>query len=516
MTQLLDFIFSPIPAVILALIFVALIGLLYAKSVYKNAGADEALVITGRRPRKTVVNGETTEESGIKIVHGSGVFLTPFFQKSNTLSLRSRAIEIQAKAQDSRGVTLTVDAVAIVKVGERADAIRAAAQRFLGQEKNIDSFAQEVLSGSLRASIGATDVATIINKRDELGLAVLNVARESLINQGLDVDSFEIKGIHDENGYIEDLGRAEQARVRLLAEVAETNATREATEAKVSAEQAVAEANNTLALRKAALQLDTDRATAEAAAARPLAEAQAQQAVITAQQETAKRNADLRKAQLESEINAVADAEAYKLRVESEAAAAAAIAKATGDRDARAAAAQAVVLEANGNRDARLAAAGAVEAEGLAEAAAIRAKGEATAASIKAEAEALAVQSDALIQLRIIETLPLIAREIAAPMGNIDQLTVISTDGASALSKSVASGIGETDQLMKSLTGVGLTDIIKNFVGGAAGGAAAGRALAGGQSELLAATGGLIGAEKDASGEAGTRSPRSDSYLVEQ
>lgn len=472
-------------ATIVGLVIVAfLVVLIYLKSVYKNAGPDEALIITGTRSKKTTgTDGTVTEESGIKVVHGSGVFLKPFFQKAAKLSLTSRAIEIDTVSQDRNGVTIRVAAVAIVKVGENDNAIRAAAQRFLGQEKNIDNFTQEVLSGSLRASIGATDVSTIIKERDKLGGTVLDVARESLLNQGLDVDSFEIKGITDDNGYIQDLGRAEQARVRLAAEVAETQAKREAREESVVAEQAIAESENTLALRKAALQLDTDRAAAEAAAAKPLAEAKAQQAVVQEQQVTATRRAELRAAELESEVVAVAEANrrkteleaeasARRTQLETEAEAAALIRRAEADLASRTSAASARLIEANAERDSRTAAADAVAAEGKAEADAIRAKGDAEAEATKKAAEAVAEQSEALIGLRLIETLPQIARELAAPMGNIDNLTVVSTDGASALTKNVVSGFGELDGTLGAM-GLDLKTIIGNVLGGAAAGKAA-------------------------------------------
>ena len=452
-----DFLLSPIPGLITLGIVVFLIGLIYAKTVYKNAGPDEALVITGKKSKKTIVDGATLEESGQRVVHGQGVFITPFFQKAFKISLRSRAIEITAVAQDQNGVTLTVEAVAIVKVGDDPAAIRAAAQRFLGQDKNIDGFAQEVLSGSLRSSIGGTNVMTIIQKRDELGSSVLATARESLANQGVDVDSFEIKGITDENDYIRDLGRAEQAKVRRQAEVAEHQANREAQEAAILAEQAIAEAQNTLALRKAALQLDTDKASAEAAAAKPLAEAKAQQAIVQEQELTAQRRASLRKAELESEVNAIADADAYRIRVTA------------------IAAAEAAVAGANADRDSRIANAEALRAEGQAEADAILARGTAEATATRLSAEAVAEQSEALIQLRMVEMLPEIARELAAPMSNIDSLTVISTDGASQLTKNVASGFTEVDGVLKSTMGLGIRELLGNLVGGAAAGAAAAR-----------------------------------------
>ncbi|TFD73060.1 flotillin family protein [Cryobacterium sp. Hb1] len=451
--SMLDFLFSPIPGIIFTIVVVLLIGLIYAKTIYKNAGPDEALIITGKKSRKTIVDGATLEESGQRVVHGQGVFITPFFQKAFKISLRSRAIEITAVAQDRNGITLSVDAVAIVKVGDAPQSIRAAAQRFLGQDKNIDGFAQEVLSGSLRSSIGATDVMTVIQKRDELGTSVLATARESLANQGLDVDSFEIKGITDENDYIRDIGRAEQAKVRRQAEVAEHVANRESQEALITAEQAIAEAQNTLALRKAALQLDTDKASAEAAASRPLAEAKAQQAIVQEQELTAQRRASLRKAELESEVNAIADADAYRIRVTAIAAAEASVAKATADRDSRVA-----------NADA-------TRAEGQAEADAILARGTAEATATRLSAEAVAQQSEALIQLRLVEMLPQIAHELAAPMGNIDQLTVISTDGASQLSKNVASGFSEVDAVLGSTMGIGIKDLLGGLLGGTAGAA---------------------------------------------
>jgi flotillin len=453
----LDFLFTPLVGLPILGVIVVIIVLIYARVVYKNAGPDEAIIITGKRSRKLVVDGAATEQSGQRVVHGQGVFVTPYFQKAFRLSLRSRAIEITAIAQDGKGITLTVDAVAIVKVNDDPAAIRAAAQRFLGQDKNIDNFAQEVLSGSLRSSIGATDVMTIIQKRDELGVAVLATARESLANQGLDVDSFEIKGITDENNYIRDIGRAEQAKVRLQAELAETQATLEAKQSSVAAEQAVAEAENTLALRRAALQLDTDKAAAEAAAARPLAEAKSQQAIVTEQEATAQRRAQLRKAELESEVNAVADADAYRVKV------------------ASIANAEAKVTAANAERDSRVANAAAVRAEGEAAADAILARGKAEAEATRLSAAAVAEQSDALIQLRIIESLPLIAHELAAPVGNIDQLTVISTDGASQLSKNVASGFTEVDGVLSSTLGIGIKDLVSSLVGGTAAGAALAR-----------------------------------------
>ena len=224
-----------------------------------------------------------------------------------------------------------------------------------------------------------------------------------------------------------------------------------------AAEYMFVEREAELAQRKAALQRETDKAMAEAAAARPLAEALSQQEVVAQQEITAQKKAALRAAELDSEVKAVADAQAYKVKVEADASA------------------EAVRIAAEADRVARTASAEALKAEGLAEADAIHARGAAEASATKAAAEAVAQQSEALLQMRLIDALPLIARELAAPMSNIDQLTVVSTDGASQLAKNAVSGITEVDAMLSSTMGVGIRELIGSLVGGTAAGAAMAR-----------------------------------------
>ena len=59
---------NPTVAIIAAVIVVFLIVLIYARSIYKNAGPDEAILITGKRAKVKTVDGVATEESGIRIV----------------------------------------------------------------------------------------------------------------------------------------------------------------------------------------------------------------------------------------------------------------------------------------------------------------------------------------------------------------------------------------------------------------------------------------------------------------
>jgi flotillin len=56
------------------------------------------------------------------------------------------------------------------------------------------------------------------------------------------------------------------------------------------------------------------------------------------------------------------------------------------------------------------------------------------------------------------------------------QLTVVSTDGASQLTKNVAGGFSEIDAVLKSTTGLDIRSLLGSFAGGAAAGTVAAHA----------------------------------------
>ena len=108
-----DFALTPVIGIIALVIIAVIILWIWAKVLYRNVSPDEAIVVTGKRSKRKVVDGIDTEESGQRVVHGQGVWIMPFFQKAHKISLRSRAIEIRAEAQTNNGITVHVDAVAI-------------------------------------------------------------------------------------------------------------------------------------------------------------------------------------------------------------------------------------------------------------------------------------------------------------------------------------------------------------------------------------------------------------------
>jgi flotillin len=426
---------------------------------------------------------------------GASVFVMPVVQKLQVMSLSSRRIHVEIQgAVSKQGIRAHLQGVAIVKVGGTEDAIRAAAQRFLHQQDEIEEFTREVLAGALRSIVGRLTIEEIIRDRAAFASAVAEEAEHSMTNQGLVLDTFQLQDIVTEGTYLEDLGRPEAARVLRDASIAEAKARQESEQERLLAEEAIAVANRNLALKKADIQAEIDAAQAKSAAAGPLAEAERQQVILAEQQKVAERNAELKERQLDTEVRKPADADRYRVEQDAQARKNAAIADAEAHRQATIAAAQAAAeqsrLTGEGERSRRSALAEAVEREGTAAAAAILAKGNAEASAMQSKADAFGAYGEAAVLDLLLRVLPELVGAAAAPVGAIDKLTVISTDGASSLTKSVASTVAQGMQLGSDLTGVDLTQLLSRLVarsGAATGETHGGRRAAAGNGAVATA-----------------------------
>ena len=435
-----------------AIVAVVLIALVIIKR-YRIAKPDEAIIVTGGKGKEVrSADGTTTRDlSGQKVVTGGGVFVLPFVQKSFSISLRSRRLSITTEAQTTDGITIQAQAVAVVKVGGTQEMIRAAAQRFLSNSDEIDESTQEVLSGSLRSIIGGLTVLQIIRDRAIVAQSVLEAAEDALTKQGLVVDTLQIQEIRDGADYISNIGRPEAAKVRQTADIAETNAYQASEEAKIAAEKVLLDRNRELKLRQAEIQAETDKASAQAAAADPLEKAIQQQTIVQQQEITAQREVALKKEQLNAEVRAVAEAEAFRVEAIAKAEAAATVAAA--EAEARA-----------------------LETKGLAEARATEAKGLAEAQAIDARARALEAQAESVLAQELIHLLPAIAREYAQAIGAIDTMTVVSADGTSKVAGEAMGNIKGLLDMARDTVGIDLVGMLNGAVTGGAAGSAAGRA----------------------------------------
>lgn len=451
---------SPVITAVVGVVVLLVLLALVVITRYKVAGPNEAFIITGRRGKKSVdpETGQVSiDNSGQKVVVGGGVFVVPFVQQKFSLDLSSRHIPVAVRgAVTLRGVKANLEGVAIVKVGGSEDAIRAAAQRFLQQQDGIVGFTQEVLSGALRAIVGRMSVEDIIRDRAAFAGQVAEEAEASLSGQGLILDAFQIQDITTEGSYLEDLGRPEAARARQEADIAEANAKRASEQARLKAAEEIAIAERTFNLKQAEIRVETEAAAARANAAGPLAEAARQQEVLSEQEKVAERQAALTDRELDTKVRKPADAARYQAEQEAEARRIAQVKEAEAE-------AQRARLTGEGEKLHRAALAEAVRIEGEANAAAIAAKGSAEAEAMQKKADAFAQYGDAAMLQMLVEALPQIVAKASEPLSAVDKMTVISTDGASQLSRTVADNVAQGMELLSSTTGVDLAEMLKGI-----------------------------------------------------
>ena len=418
----------------------------------------------------------STRNGEIKIIRPGGRdFVLPIIQSIQYLPFTQNTIGFRVTAEDENKINVDVSAVAAVKVGDSDEQVRAAAKRFLGKpntDQAIADSARNALIGSLRSIVGHMTITDLISDRDALQQNVFDDAKSVMANMGLEIDVLQISEITDEGGYIESLGVPEQQRVEKDARIARANAEREAKDAEVTSRQQIAERERDLSLRQAQLKSETDKAQAEADSAGPLARAAKEREIAIIGQEAAEAKAALTERELDSTVRKPADAARYQREQEAEASKAEAIrkAEAEAERTRLDAQAQAQATVARAEAEARATAARAkaeaeaIAARGRAEAEAVQAAGEAEAKAMSDKADALAKYGEAATQQMVLDKAPDIARALAEPMGSVKDMSIISTDGASALPKAVAGNVEQLNAVMRSLTGSDLTDMLGRFI----------------------------------------------------
>ncbi|SFR78245.1 flotillin [Agromyces sp. CF514] len=463
---------------ILAIVIALLSLLVFIARRIRRVPPNEALVIVGRGA------GRRDAEAGIgqRVVIGGRTFVWPILQQGFSISLEQRQIGITVEGVDKNRIKIAIKASINFKVSGTEDGVRRAAQRFLSQQELLTEIIKESLEGSLRSIVGDMTIEQIISDRKSLSDRVVAETKTDLVEQGLQVDLLNISDISTPGSdYLANLGRAEAARARQVAEVSEAEAARASEFARIEAAEQIAERQKALSLKQAGIKAETDRANAEAQAAGQLATAEQDKLVAVQERDALQEQALVTQERLDIEIRKPAEAEAY-----------AEVQRATAKRDAANASTEAEaykrtkIAEANkvaavqdaeaaatsvrfageAERDRQVALAAGVRAEGEARAAAIEAGGLAEASATDAKALALQKYGEAALAQEIISRLPDIVRAAAEPISNIDKLTVVSTDGASAITKTVGQVLGEGTEVVKSLTGLDVSSILSGLAGG--------------------------------------------------
>ncbi|CEG28875.1 flotillin family protein [Bacillus sp. B-jedd] len=470
-------------------IVIALLAVFVTK--YKTAGPDEALIVTGSMLGSKNVH---IDESGnkIKIIRGGGTFILPVFQQSQPLSLLSSKLEVTTpEVYTEQGVPVMADGVAIIKIGGSISEIATAAEQFLGKATaDRENEAKEVLEGHLRSILGSMTVEEIYKNRDKFSQEVQRVASQDLAKMGLVIVSFTIKDVRDKNGYLDSLGKPRIAQVKRDADIATAEAEMETrvkrAEAAKSAKRAelersteIAEAEKINQLKVAEFRAEQDAAKARADQAYDLETARSKQQVteqemqikiIERQKQIELEEKEIlrRERQYDSEVKKKADADRYSV----EQAAAAEKAKQMAEAEANKYRIEAMAkAEAERIRLDGLAKADAVRAQGESDAEIIRLKGLAEAEAKQKIAEAFEQFGQAAVMDMIMKMLPEYAKQVAAPLANIDKISIVDTGSGGANSganrvtgyaTNLMAGLQET---LKASSGIDLKELIESYAG---------------------------------------------------
>lgn len=455
--------------VILFLLFAAFII-----SRIRTVSPGEALIISG-----AIRNGQPKV-----VLPGGRAFVIPIIHNAETVDLTQISIRDASSTPDKNKVEVVVTANVAFKVDNSEESIRAAAERFSGSGNFIESMksnVQDIMRGALRAIISEMTVEEMISDRESLSRRTFEIAANDVRKMGIAIESFQITEINDNIGYIEALGRAEVERAKSDARkaVAITNA--EATKIELENQTRIAEERRTTEVKMAQLKAESDRAKAESDAQGPLVQAEKAREIAILEAETAKARAELKERELDTEVRKPADAEQYRrqkeaeaLRYEKEQQAEAARYQREKDADARAyeteKLAQADLDSSRKATDARVYDVSKVaEAELLSEqsrAAGIQAVGKAEAEALAERGRAYSEYGQATLVEKLVSQMPAIVSAAAEPMSSIENLSVVSTDGAGHLTKSVASTVAQANEIVRSQVGVDLSGLIGSFVGG--------------------------------------------------
>jgi flotillin len=462
---------------VVAIVFIFLLVALFKR--YQKVGPNEALIVSGM-----------TSKGIPKVVQGGGAFVVPMVQKADILSLEVITIDVRTpEVYTEQGVPILVDGIAQIKVHATDEAIRTAAEQFLGRGRNeIMNVAKQTLEGHLRAILGQMVVEDIYKNRDLFATKVQETSATDFAKMGLEIVSFTLRDIKDNEGYLDALGKPRLAQVKRDAIVAQAEADRDAVIRSAHAKQAgeterfkqesmIAEANRDYNVNVAEYQVTVNEKKAEADLAYDLSkykkaqevtkEEVGVQVVEKEQQVIVQEKEILRKEkELDATVNKPADARRYAVQVQADAEKYKIEAEAKGQAQANKSQgfAEAEVIEATGNAEAS-----AIKVKGLAEADVIQAQGLAEAEAMARKAESWKQYNQAAITQMFVEVLPQLAKHIAEPLSKTDKIVVVNNGsdnaGVSKVTGDIANIIAQLPPVVEALSGVNLTNLIENIPG---------------------------------------------------
>ena len=483
MTLFLSF----LPYLLVALGVIVMLTIL--ASGYVKAPSDKAYVITGPRSTPKIFIGK----AGIKI---------PFIDRLDTLDLSLIPIDVRTAnyVPTTDYIDVKVNATVNVKISATEEGLGLAATHFLNKNgSEVGDIVRETLEASVREIIGDMRLEDMVTNRQAFTEKVMETAVPDLAKLGLEIVSFNVQDFIDKNGVIENLGVDNVVRIQKKAAisraesekeiaVAKAKAAQEANDANAAAQEEIAKRNAQLENEQARLKKEVDVQKAQADAAHSI-ETENQRklrdvAATNAEIAKAEREAELKQKQIELkeyELTALvrkqADAEKYAAEKKAESILIARQKEAEAKRyeqEQKAAAekfaaeqeAEAMKAKADAQKYAALAEAEGIAAVGKADAEAIQAKALAEAEGIDKKAEAQKKMGQASVIEMTMEALPKIAANVAAPLTNVDKITMYGGDGSTKLVGDVITNTTQVIDGLKEATGLDVSSLLAGYLGG--------------------------------------------------
>lgn len=267
-------------------VIAALIILAFVKANLRICHPNEILVFSGKK--RKLKDGTVV---GYRVIKGGRGLKIPIIESVTRMPLTTIPIDLELTGALTSGIIpINLQAMANVKIaGSEEEGLSNALERFLGRNINdISQIARENLEGSLRGVLATLTPEEANNNRLEFADKVAQQARSDLRSLGLVLDTFKIKNISDNEGYLDAIGRKKNAEVRRDAKIVEANAEAEAmlvaAEAKKKgrvaeheADVSIVEAENRLRVKRADLAAEANRFEAKANVAGEIARVEEEQ-----------------------------------------------------------------------------------------------------------------------------------------------------------------------------------------------------------------------------------------------
>jgi flotillin len=458
----------------LALVLVFVLALV--ATMFRKVGPNQALIVYGF--------------GGTRVVVGGGKVIWPMVQQSRELSLELMSFDV-APTQDlytSQGVAVNVEAVAQIKVKSDEVSIQTAAEQFLNKEPaQREGLIRLVMEGHLRGIVGQLTIENIVKEPEMVADRMRATVADDMSKMGLEVISFTIKEVRDNNDYILNMGRPDVAAVKRQADIATAEAERDtaikraqavreskvaesvADQERVIAETASqtrqAEAVRDLEVKRAEYDLTVKAQQAQADKAYEIQTNVQQQRVIAElvkieqvkkHGEVAVQEAEILRREKELIATVLRAAEIEKQRIET-------LADADRQKQVLQATGQAEAIRLEGQAQAEI-----TKVRGLAEAEIIKAKGQAEANSMTVKAGAYQEYNQAAIIDKLLSGLPEVVRALAEPLTKVDKITVVSTGsdgngsgaGVNKITADLTTMVAQVPALFESLTGMKIGDLL--------------------------------------------------------